>query len=129
MISTNDLILLRYGWGHRPGDGSGLTDCFQLVCELRKRFQLHDYTDLFAWVYEKYDNDTFPRSKIVRWLLEHGTRLNDPKPGCVALLPGGQGAALGTVMEDGTTVFIGPTHNVVRVELPKGTARHFWMER
>jgi hypothetical protein len=124
----NDLVLLRYGWGHRPGDGSGLTDCFQLTCEVRRRLGLADYADRFAWVYERYDEATLPRSSIARWLLQHGERLTNPRPGAVALLPGASSVALGTVTEHGV-IFLAPGQNVVHAPVPAGLARYFWMTR
>lgn len=125
----NDLIGLAYGWGHAPWDGSGKTDCFQLTCEVRRRLQLKDYSRQFEWVYNDYTDDTFPRKLILRWLLEHGRRIEAPQAGAVALLPGTAGAALATVLEDGTLLFIAPSQNVVRSRLPNGTGQFFWMER
>ena len=129
MINVNDLIGLSYGWGHRPDDGSGLTDCFQLACEIHRRFGFADYSAEFDWVYADYKDETFPRIRMARWLLERGIRIDAPRPAAVTLLPVDTGAALGTVMEDGSTVFIGPSHNVVRAKLPDGTGQLFWMER
>jgi hypothetical protein len=124
----NDLIGLRYGWGRRPGDGSGMTDCFQLACEVRRRMGLPDYTDRFAWVYERYDQATLPRTSIARWLLQYGSRLVEAEPGAVALLPGASRAALGTVTEHGV-IFIAPGQNVVHAPVREGMARYFWMTR
>jgi hypothetical protein len=129
VINVNDLIGLTYGWAHRPGDGSDQTDCFQLACEIHRRFGFADYSPDFAWVYNEFDDDTFPRIRMARWLLQNGSRLTDPQSAAVVLLPSDVGAALGTVMEDGSTVFIGPAHNVVRAQLPEGTGQLFWMER
>jgi len=128
-MNTNDLIGLTYGWGHAPWDGSGKTDCFQLVCEIRLRFGLPDYTHRFNWVYAEYTEHTFPRGKIARWLLQHGRRLNAPMPGAVALLPGRTGAGLGSIMGDGSTVFIGPSQNVVRAHVPATIGYYFWMDK
>lgn len=124
----NDLIGLGYGWQHRPGDGSGLTDCFQLTCEVRDRMGLTDYRERFAWVYEQWEDATFPRRMIVRWLLEHGCRLQAPCPGAVALLPGHAGAALATVV-DRDLILLGPGQNVVRAMVPAGAAHYFWMDK
>lgn len=124
----NDLIGLGYGWAHRPGDGSGLTDCFQLVCEVRQRLGLTDYRDRFAWVYERYSEETFPRRLLARWLLEHGTRLLTPTHGAVALLPAAAGGALGACV-DGRAVFIGAGQNVIQAPLPHGVGHFFWMSR
>jgi hypothetical protein len=125
---VNDLIGLGYRWGAAPSHGTGQTDCFQLVCEVRRRMGLSDYGARFAWVYDTYTEATFPRLKILRWLLQYGTKLKAAKPGAVALLPGAAGAALGAVTEDGT-VFIGPGARVVHVALPAGAARYFWMDQ
>jgi hypothetical protein len=124
----NDLVGLGYGWGHRPGDGSGLTDCFQLACEVRDRLGLTSYREHFAWVYRDWDEQTFPRSMIVRWVLEHGSPLKRPQRGAVALLPAGGGTALGTCLGR-ALLFIGPGQNVVQAPLPDGVARYFWMDR
>jgi hypothetical protein len=124
----NDLVGLGYGWGHRPGDGSGLTDCFQLVCEARDRLGLSSYRERFAWVYSNWSEATFPRSLIVRWVIQHGTQLQGPERGAVALLPAGGGTALGTCLDRGL-LFIGPGQNVVQTPLPQGVARFFWMDR
>lgn len=124
----NDLVGLRYGWGHRPGDGSGCTDCFQLACEVRNRLGLSDYRDRFAWVYRDWTEESFPRSMIVRWVLEHGSRLQKPRRGAIALLPTEAGAALGTYLGR-ALLFIGPGQNVVQAPLPDGVARFFWMDR
>jgi len=124
----NDLVGLTYGWGHRPGDGSGRTDCFQLVCEVRDRLGLPSYREQFAWVYADWTEEAFPRSMIARWLCEHGTRLKAPRRGAVALLPAGAGAALGTHL-GGLVLFIGPGQNVIQAPLPDGVGHYFWMDR
>lgn len=124
----NDLIGLRYGWGHAPGDGSGLTDCFQLACEVHRRLGFADYAPDFEWVYRDYADETFPRKLILRWLLENGRRIKEPRPGAVALLPGYAGAALATALEGGV-LFIAPSQNVVRSQLPEGVGHYFWMNR
>lgn len=124
MIYVNDLIGLEYGWGHRPGDGSGRTDCFQLVCEVRRRMGLGDYGAMFEWVYSKYTDETFPRRLIAKWLLQNGKRRSSPFEGATVLLPGTSGAALGTYVDDMTVLFIGSGRNVVRA--PLGTVGHIF---
>jgi hypothetical protein len=123
----NDLVLLRYGWGHSPGDGSGMTDCFQLCCEARRRLALRDFTETFAWVYDQWNEATFPRRNLLRWLLEHGHRLTGPRHGAVALLPSPGGMALGTCIEN-RVLCIGPRQNVIQAPIPVGIARYFWMD-
>ena len=114
MINTNDLIGLQYGWGHAPDDGSGKTDCFQLVCEVRSRLGLGDYRDQFDWVYDSFTEDNFRRGLIARWLLQNGKRTTNRDLGLVGLMPGAAGAALGSIMGDGTVLFIAPSKAVIR---------------
>jgi hypothetical protein len=120
----NDLIGLPYRWAAAPA--SGATDCFQLVCEARRRLGLMDYSERFAWVYERYTEQTFRRALLPRWLLQNGRRLGEPIAGAVALLPSSTGSALGTILEDGA-LFISPRGAVVRSPLPAGVGYFFWM--
>ncbi len=124
----NDLIGLQYGWGHRPSDGSGRTDCFQLVCEVRDRLGLSDYRERFAWVYDRSTEQDVPRGLLVRWLLKHGSRLQGPWHGAVVLLPASAGGALGICVQD-RALFIGAGQNVVQAPLPRGIGHFFWMKR
>lgn len=128
-MNTNDLIGLKYGWNKSPADGSGMTDCFQLVCEIRRRFDLPSYTATFAWAYDTYTEDTLPRSRIARWLLKYGKRITEPCAGAVALFPGEVGSALGTAMGDSTVVYISSAGSVVRVPISPTVGHYFWMER
>jgi len=128
MINVNDLIGLVYGWGHRPDDGSGKTDCFQLACEIHRRLGFGDYSPQYNWVYAEYTDDTFPRRRMARWLLENGIRCKHPKPGAVVLLPVEVGAALGTYIDSTDVLFIGPGHHVIRAPLG-GIGQIFWMNR
>lgn len=123
----NDLIGLRYGWGHKPGDGSGKTDCFQLTCEARKRLGLKNYQQQFDWVYQSYTEASFRYRLIVQWLRENGRRIHHATPGAVMLLPGRAGLALATVLDD-SILFIAPSQNVVRSPVPEGYSRCYWME-
>lgn len=124
MIHVNDLIGLEYGWGHRPRDGNGKTDCFQLVCEVRRRMDLRDYEPMFEWVYGQYTDETFRRNLIARWLLQNGKRITVPFRGATVLLPGEAGAALGTYLDEITILFIGSGRNVVRA--PLGAVGHIF---
>lgn len=104
METFNDLVGLRYGWGHRPGDGSGMTDCFMLVCEVRRRLGLTDYQDRFLWAYDRFTEATLPRSQVARWALSMGRRVRPagrPCAGLLALFPGALGVALGTTTDYG----------------------------
>jgi hypothetical protein len=127
-LSFNDLIGLSYRWAASPLDGSGFTDCFQLTCEARRRLKLADYGPRFAWVYEKYDENTFNRKLLLRWLLQNGRRLREPCAGAVALLPATTGFALGTILEDGA-LFLSPGGAVIRAPLPKNVGHYFWMNQ
>jgi hypothetical protein len=117
MIYTNDLIGLEYGWGHRPGDGSGKTDCFQLVCEVRRRMGFGEYGPMFEWVYSKFNEETLPKKQIAKWLLSNGSRCNEPFAGATVLLPGISHGALGTYVNSSDVVFISLGSNVIRVPL------------
>jgi len=126
-MNLNDLIGLKYGWNHAPGDGSGMTDCFQLACEVRRRLGMSDYSKQFAWVYTEFLDEQFNRAKIARWLLQYGKRLQLPVPGAVRLLPAEEGAALATYLDDGTTIFLGPSGNVIRTQILESVGYSFWM--
>ena len=125
-LSCNDLIGLRYCWGASPCSNSGFTDCFQLASEVHRRLGFGDYTRKFDWVYELYDEATFPKGLLVRWLLQNGQRLSDPRPGAVALLPATVGSALGTIVEDGA-LFLSPGGTVIKAPLPADVGHFFWM--
>ena len=124
--SCNDLIGLRYRWGASPWANTGFTDCFQLACEVHRRLGFSDYTSKFDWVYELYDEATFPKGLLVRWLLQNGQRLKAPRPGAVALLPATVGSALGTIVEDGA-LFLSPGGTVIKAPLPAEVGHFFWM--
>jgi hypothetical protein len=126
--SFNDLIGLKRAWAARPGDGSGTVDCCLLAAEVHKRLGYADYTERFEWVYELYDEQTFPRGLLVRWMLQNGTRLQAATPGAVALLPTAVGSALGTILEDGA-MFLAPNNTVVKAPLPSGVGHYFWMHQ
>lgn len=125
-LSCNDLIGLRYRWGASPWGNAGFTDCFQLACEVHRRMGFNDYTSKFDWVYELYDETTFPKGLLVRWMLQNGKRLQAPRAGAVALLPASVGSALGTIVEDGA-LFLSPGGTVIRAPLPAEVGHFFWM--
>jgi hypothetical protein len=107
----NDLIGLEYAWGHRPGDGSGKTDCFQLSCEVRRLLGMSNFASAYQWVYDQYTEDSLPNRRLVRFLFESGKRTATPVAGSMALFPGKR-AALGTVTDYGI-MFIAPGSRVV----------------
>ena len=123
----NDLIGLEYQWGASFADGTGCTDCFQLVCEVRKRLGLSDYSSKFEWAYGSYTQDTFKPIRLARWLLQTGRRLTLPEHGAVALLANPTSPALGSVV-NGSVVFISAGKRVVRVPTSRVSAYYFWID-
>ena len=123
----NDLIGLEYKWGSRFSDGTGRTDCFQLLCEIRQRLGLSDLAGRFAWTYESYTAETLRPMRLARWLLREGKRLKLPEHGAVALLSDSTSPALGSVV-DGSIVFISPGKRVVRVVASRVPAYYFWID-
>lgn len=99
----NDLIGLSYERRARPSEGNGKSDCFMLVCEVRRRLGLHDYEDDFRWAYDEYDAGNLPMKRVVRWLFENGKRTMEKEDGNVAIIlprPGGE-IAVGVVYDGG----------------------------
>jgi hypothetical protein len=87
-----------------------------------------DYSDQFEWVYELFDESTFSKPLLARWMIENGTRLKRPVIGAVAMLPAAIGSALGTIVEDGA-LFLSPSGAVIRAPLPGGIGHYFWMNQ
>ena len=123
----NDLIGLEYQWGASFADGKGYTDCFQLVCEIRKRLGLSDYSSKFAWAYNSYTQDTFKPIRLAKWLLQAGRRLTLPEHGAVALLADPTSPALGSVVNN-SVVFISAGKRVIRVPISRVSAYYFWID-
>jgi hypothetical protein len=99
----NDLIGLSYERRARFCDGQGKTDCFMLVCEVRRRLALHDYEDDFRWAYDQYDSGNLPMKRIVRWLFDNGQRTFEKENGNVAIIlpkPSGE-IAVGVAYDGG----------------------------
>lgn len=119
-----DLVGLRYRWGASPEDGTGYTDCFALLCTVRRRLGLSDYAPRFAWVYDQFTEDTLPRGRILRWVRDNSTPY-PPRPGVVSVFPAKCGA-LATYTEHGV-IFIGPGQNVIHVPPPPRTFRTYWL--
>lgn len=117
MSFCNDLLGLGYGWGCRPGDGSGRTDCFQLMGEIHRRLGVRDYREVFAWVYRAYPPETVPSIRLVRWLLENSDHVETPQPGDVGILKGPIGGAFATVSDTCGLVYL--NNSGVVVHAPK----------
>jgi len=98
----NDLIGLSYERRARFCDNNGETDCFMLVCEVRRRLNLHDYEDEFRWAYDDYEAGTLPIKRIIRWLLIHGEKTSKMENGNIAIMfpPKGE-IAVGVVYDGG----------------------------
>jgi hypothetical protein len=117
----NDLIGLAYRWGCRPGDGSGCTDCFQLVCAVRRQLGLPDHAAQFEWVYREHTAETFGLLYLRRLLASLADPVAAALPGDPILL-GGAAAALGVAV-DGGVMFIAPGQTVVMTPLPQGAGQ------
>ena len=125
----NDLIGLKRAWGAYPGDGSGTVDCCLLFAEVRRRLGYYDHTPDFAWYFERYTDETFPRRIMMKWLLQNGTRLDVPEHHAVVLLPGSKGGAMGTVLSDGNVLFITEKLGVVLAPIPSGIGHYFRLHK
>jgi hypothetical protein len=123
MSDCNDLIGLPYGFGCRPGDGTGMTDCFQLVCEVRRRLGLRDYAPEFDWVYRSYSEETFSRIRLIRWLMERCNRTTEPVPGDVVLFGGA--TAMGVVTAERGAIFLAGGKRVARLPSVPSTVNLF----
>lgn len=121
----NDLVGLPFRWAARPADGA--TDCFQLACEAARRYGRGDYAPLFAWVYQRFSEDSIPRSLVYRLLRQHGIPIERPIPGAVGFFSAGDHGALATVTDHGL-LLVGPGRAVIH--LPAAAApqpdRLFW---
>lgn len=125
----NDLIGLKYRWASAPKNGDGTTDCFHLAAEVHRRLGYHDFAPDFAWVFERFTDETFPRRLLGKWLLQIGKRLLEPEQDAVVLLPGLRGGALGTVMRDGGVLFISDRCGVVRTPLHPSAGYYFRLDK
>ena len=123
----NDLIGLEYCWGAHPRDGRNKTDCFQLVCEIRSRLGLSDYTEKFAWAYWLYSPETLRPTHMARWLLQEGERIKMPVTGAIALIKNPDNPALGTVTDQGL-LCIAPGQRVVCIPTSRVPAYYFWVD-
>lgn len=119
MIYTNDLIGLKRAWGAFPGDGSNTVDCCALAAEIHYRLGYKDYRPELRVLFRRYSEDTLPASVIPRWLLKNGQRIRAKEPHAVVLLPNEKTGALGTILDDGSAIYIAPSGNVVRGPLPE----------
>lgn len=129
MINANEFIGLTRAWGALPNDGSGQIDCCALAAEMHKRFGYWDYGPELREIFSKYNDDTLPSKFIAKWLLKNGTRIMQPEPHAVVLLPSTGVGALGTIMEDKTVLFIGPGGRVIRSALTRINGWYFRLNK
>jgi hypothetical protein len=101
---------------------------FSLHVKCTSGWALLTTADQFEWVYELFDESTFAKPLLARWMIENGTRLKQPTPGAVVMLPAAIGSALGTIVEDGA-LFLSPGGAVIRASLPSGIGHYFWMNK
>jgi hypothetical protein len=127
--SFNDLIGLKRAWAAKPGDGTGTVDCCLLAAEVRKRLGYYDYTQDLDWIFEQYTDATFPRRYMAKWLLNNGTRIKEPEPHAVVLMPGASGGAMGTVLDEGHTLYISASTGVINAPLPFEFGHHFRLNK
>lgn len=128
-LSFNDLIGLRRAWAAKPGDGTGTVDCCLLAAEVRKRLGYYDYTPDLAWIFEKYTDETFPRRMMAKWLLENSTRIKEPELHSVVLMPGTHVGAMGTVLDDGHTLYVSAGAGVLIAPVPFSYGHHFRLHK
>lgn len=130
MPSFNDLIGLEYKWGAHPVDGSGFTDCFALVMEVRKRLGLHDFYQDYSWVYEAYDCEAVSGRQILKWMWQKGQRSDTARPGALFRSPGAaQGIALAVVINSEYALMIGPAKKVIAVPFATvAKGKFYWAE-
>ena len=128
MTSTNDLIGLKRAWNARPGDGSGCIDCCVMVLEVRRRLGYYNFLPEVQHFFDRYTDDTFPRSEIARWLLKNGTRIPEPEQHALVLLPGDVGGAMGIVL-DNRVLHITQLSGVVLASLPKDLGHYFRLNK
>ena len=127
--SFNDLIGLKRAWAAKPGDGSGTVDCCLLAAEVRKRLGYYDYTPDLAWIFERYTDETFPRRMMAKWLLANGTRIKEPELHSVVLMHGPNLGAMGTVLNDGHTLYISSSAGAIIAPLPFDFGHHFRLNK
>ena len=125
----NDLIGLRRAWSAKPGDGSGTADCCLLAAEVRKRLGYYDFTPDLGWIFERYTDETFPRRYMAKWLLQNGTKLKEPEPHALVLMPGENHGAMGTVLDNGNVLFISKANGVIIAPLPVGFGHYFRLNK
>lgn len=93
-----DLLECDFEWGGRFGKSKGL-DCLGLAIEVRRRIlPLADPLPEFEDVYARYDRDTISSNEIYIQMLasDRARSVESPSIGCLAVIEGERGAALGT---------------------------------
>jgi hypothetical protein len=130
MTNYNDLIGLKHKYAASPNDGEGYTDCWLLCMEVRSRLGLKHCREAFDWVYEDYSEEELTIKRILRWLLQQGEIIKEPRPGAVFYMPSSPSIlAMAVVTDDDRCLFIGPSKMVIAAPLsmvrPK---KFFWAD-
>jgi hypothetical protein len=72
---------------------------------------------------------TFPRRMMAKWLLANGTRIKEPELHSVVLMPGPNLGAMGTVLNDGHTLYISSSAGAIIAPLPFDFGHHFRLNK
>lgn len=113
-LAVNDLVGIRYKWGASPEDGQGYTDCWNLVCCVRRRLELTDYSNQFNWVYKEFAAESVTMREILRWLHNNAVETEQPELGDIVYLRHvHEDAALGVYIGNSKILFIGGSSRVV----------------
>lgn len=107
--ALKDLLSIEFEWRGRFGQSRGL-DCLGLAQEVRRRL-LPDAEPLpdFEDVYERYDRESIPLDEVYVHMLasSRATPVDIPSVGCLAILDGTKGVALGTFIGDDFVILFG----------------------
>jgi hypothetical protein len=126
----NDLLGLQYQWGAHPSDGSGLTDCFALSMEIRRRLGLHDFYAEFQWVYKEYGHEGVSAKQIIQWMRERSKIITEPRNGALFRhCSPGRNVALATVIDDFYAILLGPSQRVIVAPLATvAKGKFYWAD-
>jgi hypothetical protein len=84
----------------------GTAGVMHLAMAVRRRLGLRDYGPQFDWAYETYTEETLPRVRLMRWLLEHCSRVDTPQPGDLLLCQGQAAGAFAVVSAVGGMIHL-----------------------
>lgn len=105
----SDLLAIEFEWGGRYPVNHGI-DCLGLAIEVRRRL-LPDSAPLpeFDEIYALYDRYSIPRDEIARQMQasDRAKLVELPSVGCLAMLDGANGIALGTFIGEDKVILFG----------------------